>query len=142
MARSSPIRSSFNAGELSPLVAGRVDIAKYANGGDIVENFIPAVQGPAVRRAGTRYVAEVKNSAHRTWLATFEFNINQSYTLEFGDYYLRFYTNHGQLLTGTVTAWSSSTAYAVGDLALSGGVRYYCKVAHTNQVPPNTTYWY
>jgi hypothetical protein len=142
MPRTSPIRSAFNAGELSPLVGGRVEISKYSNGSSTCLNFIPSVQGPAVRRPGTRYVSEIKNSNHRTWLSRFEFNVNQSYVLEFGDYYIRFYTNHGQLLLGsTPTAWSSSTAYAIGDLVSRSGVNYYCKVAHTNQAPPNTTYW-
>jgi hypothetical protein len=99
MPKASPLRSSFNAGELSPLMSGRTDVNKYAAGCDQLTNFIPAVQGPAVRRAGTRYVSEVKTSANRTWLATFEFNTTQAYVLEFGDLYIRFYTNHGQVLS-------------------------------------------
>ena len=78
MPKASPIRSTFNAGELSPLMDGRVDIAKYTNGCRRLENFIPAVQGPAVRRGGTRFVAEVKSSANRTWLVRFEFNVTQA----------------------------------------------------------------
>jgi hypothetical protein len=38
-------------------------------------------------------------------------------------------------------AWSSSTAYVVDDLVSSGGVTYICILGHTNQVPPNATYW-
>jgi len=142
MPKASPIRSSFNAGELSPLLDGRVDVAKYEAGARVLENFIPAVQGPAVRRAGTRFVAEVKQSASRTWLAKFEFSNTQAYVLEFGDRYLRFYTNHGQLLTGTVAAYNGATAYSVGDLVTSGGVTYYCIAATTGNAPPNATYWY
>lgn len=143
MPRTSPIRSTFNAGELSPLVDGRIEISKYSNGAKKCLNFIPAVQGPAVRRPGTRYVAEIKNSNNRTWLSRFEFNVNQSYVLEFGDKYIRFYTNHGQLLlSSTPTAWSSATTYAVGDLVSRSGVNYYCVAAHINQAPPNTSYWY
>lgn len=108
MARASPIRTSFNAGELSPLLAGRVDISKYNNGGGICENFIPSVQGPAVRRAGTRYVTEIKSSSNRTWLATFEFNVNQSYVLEFGDRYIRFFTSQAQLGCGTPAAYRTA----------------------------------
>ena len=100
MPKASPIRSAFNAGELSPLVEGRVDVAKYQNGTRVCENFIPSVQGPAVRRPGTRYVAEVKASAKRTWLYRFEFNVTQSFILEFGDQHIRFYTNHGQVQSG------------------------------------------
>lgn len=142
MPKASAIRSNFNAGELSPLLDGRVDIAKYSNGCRTLENFIPMVQGPAVRRAGTRFVAEVKNSNSRTWLARFEFSTAQSYLLEFGQGYLRFYTNRGQLQTGTVTAYSGATAYTVGDLASSGGVNYYCIANTTGNAPPNATYWY
>lgn len=115
MPKASPIRSTFNAGELSPLMDGRVDVAKYNNGARVMENFIPAVQGPAVRRPGTRFVAEVKQSANKTWLAKFEFNVTQSYLLEFGDQYIRFYTNHGQVQSGTA-AYEISTPYTASDL--------------------------
>lgn len=115
MPKASPLRSSFNAGELSPLMAGRPDVAKYANGCELLENFIPSVQGPAVRRAGTRFVSEVKNSANRTWLARFEFNTAQAYVLEFGDQYIRFYTNHGVLLSGGLP-YEIVSPYAIADL--------------------------
>jgi prepilin-type N-terminal cleavage/methylation domain-containing protein len=39
------------------------------------------------------------------------------------------------------TAWSSSTAYAVGDVTVSSSTYYRCTEAHTNQAPPNATYW-
>lgn len=142
MPKASPIRSSFNAGELSPLLEGRVDVSKYANGCHVLENFIPSVQGPAVRRAGTRYVSGVKNSANRTWLARFEFSNTQAYVLEFGDLYVRFYTNHGQLTCGSPAAYNGATAYAIGDLVSSGGINYYCIAATTGNAPPNATYWY
>jgi hypothetical protein len=47
MARSSPAQSNFNAGELSPLFGGRVDMAKYGNGCYRLRGFIPLPQGPA-----------------------------------------------------------------------------------------------
>jgi hypothetical protein len=140
-----PIRATFNAGELSPLMSGRVDVSKYLNGAKTMQNFIPSVQGPAVRRGGSRFVAEVKNSNNRTWLSIFEFNVNQSYVLEWGDKYLRFYFTHGQLLIDPtqVSAWSSATTYAVGNLVSYGGVYYYCQAASTNNTPSSTsTYWY
>lgn len=120
MPKASPIRSSFNAGELSPLMDGRVDIAKYTNGCRRLENFIPAVQGPAVRRAGTRFVAEVKSSANRTWLVRFEFNVTQAYAIEFGHQYIRFFTNHGQLLSSGVP-YEIASPYSAADLTDSDG---------------------
>jgi len=132
MPKASPIQYSFNTGELSPTLEGRTDLNKYSSGCRTLENFIPMVQGPARRRSGTYFVEEVKNSANRSWLLRFEFSESQAYILEFGDQYIRFYTNYGQVQTGSVTAWLTSTAYAVGDLRSNGGTNYYCKVAHTS----------
>lgn len=38
-------------------------------------------------------------------------------------------------------AWSSATAYAVGDVVAVNGTSYVCILAHTNHAPPNSTYW-
>lgn len=132
MSKASPIQTSFNAGEFSPTLEGRVDVAKYASSCQSITNFVPMVQGPAQRRSGTRFVTEVKDSDVQTWLLRFEFSEDQAYILEFGDYYIRFYTNHAQLTTGAVTGWLTGTAYVVGDLRTNGGISYYCEVAHTS----------
>jgi len=115
MSKASPIQTSFNGGELSPRLDGRVDLGKYASGCKNLQNFIPMIQGPALRRSGTRFIAEVKNSADRTWLIKFEFSETQAYILEFGDEYLRFYTNYGQVLSGGST-YEIATPYAASDL--------------------------
>ena len=81
MGRAHPLQSAFNGGELSPLITGRVDVAKYANGCERMVNFLPTVQGPAIARPGFRYVTEVKDSADRTWLLRFEFSAEDSYHL-------------------------------------------------------------
>lgn len=122
MPKASPLRSSFNAGELSPLMDGRPDVAKYANGCKELTNFIPSVQGPAVRRAGTRFVSEVKDSTKQTWLARFEFSVDQVFILEFGEYYVRFYTERGTLLNDAGTAlYEKLTPYSAADLVTSDG---------------------
>jgi hypothetical protein len=38
-------------------------------------------------------------------------------------------------------AWSGATAYTVGDVATLAGSSYACVLGHTNQTPPNATYW-
>src|SRR6266404_761675 len=140
--RASPILNSLNAGELSPNIDGRTDLQKYFSGAKRMENFLPLVQGPALRRGGSRYVAEVKTSANRGWLIKFEFSATQAYNLEFGDLYVRFYTSHGQLLVSGVAAYNGGTNYVLGDLVVSAGVNYYCKAATVGNAPPNATYWY
>ena len=52
--RANLIKTNFTAGEISPRLMGRVDIARYANGAKIIENAVCVVQGGVVRRPGTR----------------------------------------------------------------------------------------
>ena len=66
MAKSQPIQTAFNGGELSPYIAGRPDVAKYAVGCEVMEGWLPLVEGPAITRPGFVYVSEVKDSADRT----------------------------------------------------------------------------
>lgn len=143
MAKASPIQLSFNAGEIAPEAASRLDVAKYQSGCTRMENIIPLVQGPARRRGGTRYVAEVKDSTKRTWLIRFQFSASQVYVLEIGDQYLRFFTDRAKLMASGA-AWVTATAYTVGDIVTQFGNAYYCKTAHTSgaTLAGDIAYWY
>ena len=116
----SPIQTAFNGGELSPYIFGRVDVAKYANGCRVMENFLPLVQGPAFARPGFVFCAEVKNSGDRTWLIRFEFSAEDSYMMEFGDGYVRFFTNHGQVLSAGLP-YEIASPYTAAELTNSDG---------------------
>lgn len=98
MSRASPIQSNFNSGEFSPLLQGRVDAERYKSGLAVCLNAIPTLQGPVMRRSGSRFVAPVKTSTDRTYLIPFKYSNTQSYMLEFGDGYIRFYSNRGQVV--------------------------------------------
>ncbi|WP_261526122.1 phage nozzle protein [Burkholderia multivorans] len=111
---------SFDAGELSPLLGARVDIAKYQNGCKVMENFIATVQGPAVRRAGKRFVAAVKDSSKQAWLLPFIVSDGIAYMLEFGDHYIRFYVDRGQLVNAGAPV-EIATPYALADLVTEDG---------------------
>lgn len=115
MPKASPIQVSFNAGELSPQLKGRVDLDKYRSGCDIMLNFIPQIHGPARKRPGTRFIREVKNSAKKTRLIPFQFNVLQSYILEFGESYIRFHRDGGTVLDGGVP-YEIATTYTESQL--------------------------
>lgn len=140
--RASPILTAFNAGEFSATLEGRSDLAKYPQAQKLRENFLLLPQGPAQRRGGTRFVKPIKNEAFKTWLIRFEFNATQAFVLEFGDLYVRFYFQHGQVQTSGVAAYSGATQYSIGDLVTSGGITYYCILATIANAPPNALYWY
>lgn len=120
MGKASPIITSFNGGELSPLLAGRVDIAKYPIGCKIMENFLPVTQGPAVARPGFRVVEEVKDSTSKTWLVRFEFSEDDASMIEVGDRYMRFYANRGQVQSGGAP-YEIVTPFLAADLTNSDG---------------------
>lgn len=95
--RTSLIQTNFTSGELSRRIAlGRMDIAKYNNGIEIGENVTLTVQGGALRRPGSRFIAEVKGSQIAE-LIGFVYNRSQAYVIEAGANYMRFYRNRVRL---------------------------------------------
>jgi len=134
MARVHPFQSNFTAGELSPRLEGQVDFKKYFNGCSELTNMIVYPHGGATRRGGTYFVSEVKDSTKEVRLIPFEFNVTQSYVLEFGDQYIRFYKDNGQIQSGG-SAYEISTPYLEAELselhfAQSADVMYICHSSH------------
>jgi hypothetical protein len=134
MARVAVQLTNFTGGELSPRLDGRNDLAKYSSGCSTLENLIVYPHGSAARRPGTNFVAEVKDSTKKTRLIPFEFSTTQTYMLEFGDQYIRFYKDNGQILSGG-SAYEISTPYLEAELfdlkfAQSADVMYICHPNH------------
>jgi hypothetical protein len=111
------LQSNFNGGELSPSLFGRVQEPRYKESLGSCLNYVPVIQGFADRRPGTFFVKEVKTSANFTRLIRFEFSTTQAYVLEFGNQYIRFYTNEGQVLSGGV-AYEITSPFLTADLPL------------------------
>lgn len=103
MPKSSPIQTDFSAGEFGPHTDGRVDTEEYKRGLAKCYNYIPAIQGPLVRRPGTKYVNQVKDPSKPPTFIPFKFSDTQQYILEFGDKYLRFHTDGGTIVTTGTT---------------------------------------
>lgn len=117
-------QTGFTTGEVSPLCYGITDNPRYKKGLETCLNYIPTLQGPLIRRPGTKYVNDVKDSANPPNLIPFQFSANQNYMLEFGNNYIRFYTNNGQMVT-------VGTSYKLDGLLTWGGV-FHATRANTN----------
>ena len=130
--------TNFTSGELSPLMEGRTDMAKYQSGCIELENFFVYPHGPATKRPGFAHVAKVKNYDKKCRLIPFEFSTEQAYIIEAGEEYMRFYMNQGQILSGDpwssnavsngdfgagVTDWTLVRGYAS---SVAGGVTGHC----------------
>ena len=117
MARAAHIQASFAAGELSPLMAGRVGTQEYEQGLDTCLGYIPLAQGGITAAPGTKHVASVKNSANSTHVVRFEFSTEQAYMIEFGDLYCRFYKDRARIEEPAGTPVEVVTPYTAAQVA-------------------------
>ncbi|MGO1271918.1 MAG: hypothetical protein ACTMK5_09055 [Pseudomonas helleri] len=95
MPRLTLIQTNFTAGEVSPRMLGRVDLARYQNGAEIIENAWPVIHGGCVRRDGTLMCAPAKFPDKKCRLIPYVFNASQAYMVEFGDFYVRIFFADG-----------------------------------------------
>lgn len=109
------IQNSFNGGEWSKMLEGRVDLEGYAKACYCLENMLIDPRGPAVYRPGFRFIYAAKNAAKKCRLIPFEFSVTQAYQLEFGDQYIRFYKDQAIITSGGVP-YEISSPYLEADL--------------------------
>lgn len=113
MAKHQKIQTNFSTGEISQRIMGHFDFAKYPNACRTLENMVCMPEGGVFRRPGLYYQADTKFHDKASRLVTFTYSDTDSYILEFGNYYVRFFRNWGQVLSGTdiyeiATPYSSS----------------------------------
>ncbi|MCC6863275.1 MAG: hypothetical protein IT544_00500 [Rhodobacteraceae bacterium] len=128
---------SFTAGELSPALWARTDLAKYASGLKVTKNLFIHPHGGASNRPGLRFCGEVKHSEKPTRLIPFQFNTVQTYVLEFGDLYMRVWKN-GEIVLSESSPYEIKTPYSsdqVFDLVITqeADVMYITHVRHAPQ---------
>ena len=104
------LQPSFAAGEISPDVASRVDLDKYASALLQAENVFIRPYGSAYRRPGTEYVAEIENGTYPFRLQEFTVDADNSYLLLFTSGKLKIYNTSGNLIT------TKNTPYIAYDL--------------------------
>lgn len=138
------IQRSLSGGEIAPSLWARADLSKHATSLKTCRNFIIHKHGGASNRSGTSLTIEVKDSTKATRLVPFRYSNTQTYAMEFGENYMRLIKDGGIVVVtdGDAPAYNGATAYVVGDLCTSAGIRYYCIAATTGNAPPNATFWY
>lgn len=124
---------SFAGGEITPELAGRLDLTAYQTGLSLCRNFMSLPHGPAARRPGFEFINEVKTGSAVVRLIPFSFSATQTVVLEFGNLYIRFHIDGGTLLESTkaISSIAGSTVnttaahgYASGDWVFIGS-RYF-----------------
>lgn len=87
----------LNAGEWSPKVYDRVDHEKYGAACRTAKNVIPIPHGALVKRKGMQMEAPAKHDDQRCTFIEFQFSRSQTYAVEVGELYMRFFDSSGQL---------------------------------------------
>lgn len=150
MGRLNLIQTNMTAGELSPRMFGRVDVARYANGVALMENAYPVIHGGGKRRSGGRFVTFAKFDSKRARLIPYVYSQTEAYILEFGEGYFRVYKNSAQLthptnaITGITQAnpavvTSNAHGYANGDAVYITGVSGMVEVNGLRYIVANVT---
>lgn len=91
------IKCNLNGGEISPHSVGRTDLEKYGTWCEKMVNWTPMIQGGVTRRPGMRFIVPAMGPSR---LIPFIFSLEAAYMLEFGNGFIRFYTNQAQIVTG------------------------------------------
>ena len=120
MARVSTIVTNFRAGELSPRLEGRIDLDKYNEAAQTMQNMLVFPQGGATRRPGSYYAGTSKDGG-QVRLINFEYSDEQAYVLEFGNNYIRFFKDGGILTESQKTITGATAANPVVVTAGSHG---------------------
>jgi len=92
-------QTNFTAGTLTPKLYGRGDIARYSNGLKTLHNCINLLHGGARRRPGLKYQGPTKDNGEAR-LIPFVLTGGNCYWLEFGDLYMRVWSESGQVMDG------------------------------------------
>jgi len=132
--------NNFVSGEISPKLAGRIDLPQYITGCRTLVNFLVNRTGGIERRPGTYYVAGTPSN-NKARLIPFQNKEGTNYVLEFTNVLLRVYKN-GAIVESGGTPYSIVSPYATADLfqlkyAVIDGVLW---IVHPSYAPRTLTW--
>ena len=135
---------SFAAGEISPILHARTDLARYRIGLAELVNMIVLPQGGITRRAGAKKISSLR-SASGMRLIPFEYSTTDSVILEFGDKTMSVWQKGSGDYASVVEINTPYSLSEVKDLRYvqSGNVMFLTHINHKPQVlrRNNLTSW-
>lgn len=115
------IQTSFVGGEFGPPLLGRTDITQYSSACAIIQNWIIRPFGSVISTPGTQFVNQCKTGGSTTIagarLIPFQFSVTDSYVIEMGVGYFRFYTNGSVVVSPGTTPYEVAHTYASADIS-------------------------
>ncbi len=114
-----PFILGFTAGELSPWLSTRFDLAQYSKGAARIENFLVEPYGGITRRHGTRFVSEIYNSSGTSRFFPFTYSENDYLLLEIFLGGIRFWNMTDWLRNSNGSIYILETPWTSQDILLS-----------------------
>lgn len=108
------IQTSFSTGEIGASLLGRRDVTQYNNACETIENFLVRPYGSLITTPGTEFIYETKTLGAR--LLRFIFSRTDSYIIEFGAGYFRFFSSDGLIVSGGTTPYEVANTYTASEL--------------------------
>lgn len=140
------LQPSLTAGEISPSLWGRVDLARYAAGLKQCRNFIVRPYGGVENRPGFEFCVDAEPTTagdagvHR--VIPFVYSTETSYQLVLGHQHIRVLSG-GEPVVPVTTAWSNLTTYALDQYVTDGGVTYRSlQAGNLNHSPAGSPTWW
>lgn len=109
-------RTTFAAGEISPQLHARIDLAKRQTAVQRVENLCVMIEGGLTRTPGTRFVDPVRDETRPALLLPFRFSKTDAFMLVLNGGKVRFYRNGGLVETSPGVPYEIDHPYADADL--------------------------
>lgn len=116
MADATITQPSFTAGEISPELYSRKDLARYQVAARKMNNVFVHAHGGASNRSGLKFAAEVKDSTKVNRITTFEAASDEAFLLVWGDLNLR-PMFHGSYLDNLGSPYEIATPFTSADLS-------------------------
>jgi hypothetical protein len=136
------IKNNFSKGIVSPAIQAQFDSEKYAQGVKWLKNMIVLPDGGLANRPGTQYIAEQKDVSYAARVIDFVY-ADDSYVIELGHLYIRFYKNGEQIESGgspyEIVSTFTYDQLADIDYVQSGSVIYLFHQDHQPQTLTRTT---
>lgn len=98
--------SSFNSGQLSPLLIPRKDLPMYKSGCADLRNFYVLPQGGIERRQGSEYIGTAISADSK--LIPFNFSSDESYIIELSSTDIKVYDGAGAIVENIVSPFDST----------------------------------
>ena len=92
------VQKSFNGGEISPTIHARNNLQRYENSLSKLKNGFVHAEGCVSNRQGTEFVNYAKFNDRKSRVIPFVFNTEQTYIIELGHKYARFFKDGGRII--------------------------------------------